>query len=262
MSRRFLGAIPSDDHSLCADAASPQVCAETLAQAHEGLSAEQSLERLITADFPGGVALVSSFGAESAVLLKMLADVDRDTPVLFLDTEMLFPETLTYQEALAERFGLRDVRRIQPDVVDRARLDPDGGLNGRDTDACCGFRKDKPLKRALFGFEAWITGRKRAQGPTRAQMPRFETDARGLIKHNPLFDWTPERVRAEMRRHDLPAHPLVAKGFPSIGCAPCTTPVAEGEDPRAGRWRGSDKTECGIHVVDGKLVRGPVPTPA
>jgi phosphoadenosine phosphosulfate reductase len=197
----------------------------------------------------GRTALVSSFGAESVVLLHMVSEVDPATPVLFLDTEMLFPETLAYQEEVAETLGLTGIRRIGP-----AAGDPDGTLHRTDPDACCALRKTEPLERALEPFDAWITGRKRYQGGARRALPLVEPDG-GRLKINPLAAWSREDVGAYMGRHALPRHPLVAKGYPSIGCAPCTTPVSRGEDERAGRWRGTWKDECGIHFENGRLVR-------
>ncbi|MGP1355190.1 phosphoadenylyl-sulfate reductase [Roseicyclus sp.] len=200
----------------------------------------------------GRVALVSSFGAESVVLLHMAAAIDRNVPVLFLDTEMLFPETLDYQRRVADALGLRDVRRITPEDV--AAADPDGTLHRSDPDACCGLRKTAPLERALAGFDGWITGRKRFQSTGRARLPLFEAEATGRIKVNPLARWGAEELRAYMEAHALPRHPLVARGYPSIGCAPCTAPADAG-DPRAGRWKGLAKDECGIHFVDGRAIR-------
>jgi phosphoadenosine phosphosulfate reductase len=204
----------------------------------------------------GRTAMVSSFGAESVALLHFVAVVDPATPVLFLDTEMLFDETLDYQRAVAARLGLSDVRVLHPDPEEAGRLDPDGLLNRTDADACCNLRKTAPLARALDGFDAWITGRKRHQGGARAALPVVEA-LDGRLKVNPLASWTREAVSAYMERHDLPRHPLVARGFLSVGCAPCTTPVRPGEDARAGRWRGQDKDECGIHFENGRVVRGP-----
>ena len=201
-----------------------------------------------------GLALVSSFGAESVVLLHLLAMVDPAVPVLFIDTEMLFTETLVYQTEVSERLGLTNLRVIR--AADIAAEDPDNTLHLRDTDACCDLRKTRPLERALAPFQAWVTGRKRFQTADRANLELFEVDAAGRIKLNPLADWDAKRISEYMDAHDLPRHPMVAEGFPSLGCAPCTTKVRPGEDPRAGRWRGSDKTECGIHIVDGKIVRG------
>ncbi|MFV1591453.1 phosphoadenylyl-sulfate reductase [Phaeobacter sp. JH20_36] len=206
----------------------------------------------------GHIALVSSFGAESVVLLHMAAVIDPMTPVVFVDTELLFTETLVYQQEVSERLGLRNVQVIR--AADIPEKDPYGALRFSDTDACCALRKTAPLQKALAGFDGWITGRKRFQAGTRAALEFFEveeaaTGPTGRLKINPLAHWAPQDVRAYMDENRLPRHPLVAKGYPSIGCAPCTSPVKEGEDPRAGRWRNQDKEECGIHVVDGKFIR-------
>ena len=203
----------------------------------------------------GRIALVSSFGAESVVLLHMLAMIDRTVPVLFIDTQMLFAETLDYQRQVAARLELTDLRIIhaQPDAV--AFMDPEGQLHRTDPDACCALRKTEPLERALDGFDAWITGRKRFQASTRAALEFFEADTDGRLKVNPLAHWDKADVQDYMINNRLPRHPLVARGYPSIGCAPCTSPVKPGEDERAGRWRGAAKEECGIHFVNGKMVR-------
>ncbi|MDE4143149.1 MAG: phosphoadenylyl-sulfate reductase [Pseudophaeobacter sp. bin_em_oilr2.035] len=202
----------------------------------------------------GQIALVSSFGAESVVLLHMAAVIDPAVPVLFVDTELLFTETLVYQQEVSERLGLRNVQVIRAEDI--AEKDPYGALRFSDTDACCHLRKTVPLQNALSGFDGWITGRKRFQSGSRAALDFFEVeDGTGRIKVNPLAHWAPEDVRAYMEENRLPRHPLVAQGYPSIGCAPCTSKVAEGEDPRAGRWRDQNKEECGIHIVDGKLTR-------
>ncbi|THH38829.1 phosphoadenylyl-sulfate reductase [Aliishimia ponticola] len=203
----------------------------------------------------GPVAIVSSFGAESAVLLHMASRIDKSVPVIFIDTEMLFPETLDYQRELTREFGMTGVVVLR--AGDAAVHDPDGTLHQRNTDACCALRKTAPLQTALSGFDAWVSGRKRFQSGTRATLEHFEAEAgTGRIKVNPLAHWTASDLQDYMTRHDLPRHPLVAQGYPSIGCAPCTTKVAPGEDPRAGRWRDADKDECGIHFVNGKMVRG------
>ncbi|MCT4684926.1 MAG: phosphoadenylyl-sulfate reductase [Roseicyclus sp.] len=221
-------------------------------------SAISVLEHALTDSDTGSVAMVSSFGAESVALLHMVAVVDRATPVLFIDTEMLFPETLAYQREVADTLGLRDLRVIRASRTRMAARDPEGLLHQSDPDACCALRKTEPLEHALAPFDAWITGRKRFQSGSRAALEFFEAEGADRIKINPLAHWAREDVADYMVNNRLPRHPLVARGYPSIGCAPCTTPVAAGEDPRAGRWRGSDKEECGIHFVDGRMVRGPV----
>lgn len=216
--------------------------------------AEDLLTDAAASVFGPRAALVSSFGAESVVLLDMAAQIDRAFPVLFIDTEMLFAETIQYQLDLIDRLGLTNVIRIRPEARETAWEDPVGDLSARDQDACCNLRKVRPLARALAGYDVSITGRKRHQANTRSTLDLVESD-QGRIKINPLANWTREDIRARMAERALPSHPLVARGYPSIGCAPCTTPVAEGEDPRAGRWRGAEKTECGIHFIGGKLVR-------
>ncbi|MBP7703988.1 MAG: phosphoadenylyl-sulfate reductase [Caulobacter sp.] len=194
------------------------------------------------------LALVSSFGAESAVLLHLAAQVSKDIPVLFLDTGMLFGQTLDYRKQLAARLGLTDVRDLRPTFADIAVHDPKSDLYKTDTDACCNIRKVVPLDKALGEFGGWLTGRKRFHGGDRLRLAVVE-DADGQLKFNPLANWGKEDLDAYVAEHDLPAHPLVAQGFPSIGCWPCTSPVEEGQDVRAGRWAGKEKTECGIHVA-------------
>jgi phosphoadenosine phosphosulfate reductase len=198
--------------------------------------------------FGDKLALVSSFGAESAVLLHLVSKVKPDMPVLFLDTGMLFGQTLDYRRQLAARLGLTDVRDLRPAYHDLATGDPEAKLWQTDTDACCEIRKVIPLDKALAGFDGWITGRKRFHGGARLSLPVVE-QADHQVKFNPLANWTHEDLDAYMAEYDLPAHPLVAQGFPSIGCWPCTKPVEAGEDVRAGRWADSEKTECGIHVA-------------
>ncbi|GBQ11155.1 phosphoadenosine phosphosulfate reductase [Komagataeibacter rhaeticus DSM 16663] len=196
----------------------------------------------------GRIALVSSFGAESAVMLALAAEIDPDVPVLFLQTGQHFPETLEYRQELARVLGLRDVRDLHPAEKQIEKRDPQGQLWAFDPDACCALRKVEPLDEAMIPFDAWITGRKRSQAATRQGLPVVEEAAGGRIKINPLIAWTPRELDAEITRRNLPRHPLTLRGYPSIGCAPCTRPVAEGEDPRQGRWAGQAKTECGIHL--------------
>jgi len=196
--------------------------------------------------FPGRVAVVSSFGAESAVLLHLVATVDPTTPVLFVDTGRHFPETIEYRDRLSAHLGLGGVLSVGPTVEEVAQFDADLGRAAWDPDGCCAFRKTAPLQRALAGYDAWITGRKRFQSSTRFDLPVFEADD-SHVKVNPLASWSADDIATYVARHRLPPHPLIAQGYASIGCAPCTSAVAAGEDPRAGRWRGFAKTECGIH---------------
>ncbi len=204
------------------------------------------LRRAIERDHAGRLAVVSSFGADSAMLLALVAEIDRSVPVLFLETGMHFPQTLAYRDALIERLGLTDVRDIRPDPAQVAGRDPRGDLHLFIPDDCCTLRKVAPLARALAGFDAWATGRRRQQSATRAALPFRET-VDGRVKFNPLADWSVERIADELARRGLPRHPLLRQGFASIGCAPCTRAVRPGEDARAGRWAGQGKTECGIH---------------
>lgn len=218
---------------------------ESLERRFAGVPAAAMLAELLP-ELAGEVALVSSFGADAAVLLHLIAGIDPATPVLFTDTGHHFPETLAYRDALTARLGLTDVRTIHPDPARLAARDSRGERHAYDPDGCCDLRKVEPLARGLTGFTAWISGRKAFQASTRAALPRFETDA-GRLKINPLADWGAADLRAYAEAHALPPHPLVAHGYPSIGCAPCTTPVRPGEDARAGRWRDTGKVECGIH---------------
>lgn len=218
----------------------------------EGRDAPGILRLAIEEEFAGKVAVVSSFGAESAVLLHMIAEVDATTPIIFLNTGKLFGETLRYRDRLQDVLGLADLRAIAPHPDDRQMRDPDGTLWSRNTDACCNFRKVLPLKRALSGFEAQITGRKRFQTNARHEMQPVEY-FEGRFRFNPLADWSLADLEAYMTKHDLPRHPLVEDGYPSIGCMPCTRRIQSGERYRDGRWAGLDKDECGIHTgVDGE----------
>ncbi|MBW6526151.1 phosphoadenylyl-sulfate reductase [Sphingomonas sp. RHCKR7] len=215
---------------------------------YAGATAPELLAELIAGPLQGRIAAVSSFGAESAVLLHMVAAVDRDVPVIFTNTQKMFGETLAYRDELAERLGFTDLRVFRPDPR-LLRLKDEKGLRwSYDPDGCCELRKVEPLRRALLPFAAWISGRKGFQASTRRAIPRVEVDE-GRLKINPLADWSKERLDSYFAEHDLPRHPLEAQGYLSIGCAPCTSKVRPGEDPRAGRWRGWDKVECGIHVA-------------
>ena len=208
-------------------------------------SAADMLIELLAGELQGRVAVVSSFGAESAVLLDLVAAVDRSMPLIFINTQKMFGETLAYRDSLAEQLGFTDLRVYRPDPYEIARRDDKSLRWAYDPDGCCDLRKVEPLRRALAGFDAWISGRKGFQAG-RAGLPRFELD-KGRLKINPLADWDKPAIDAHFTARKLPRHPLEAAGYPSIGCQPCTSQVQPGEDPRAGRWRHWDKTECGIH---------------
>ena len=198
--------------------------------------------------FCENLAVLSSFGAESALLLAMLAEVKKDICVLFLDTGKHFDETLVYKKKLIEILGLTNIVDVIPEKQDIDYYDPTGELWAFDADACCRIRKVKPLQHASLPYKALVTGRKRTQASTRAAMPIIERRQDGTFRLNPLAFWTLEDIQKEMVRRDLPPHPLVNQGYPSIGCKPCTRPVQAGEETRCGRWSGLSKTECGIHL--------------
>jgi len=202
------------------------------------------------------LAVTSSFGSESAVLLHLVSLVDENIPVFFIDTGKHFRATLDYRDAIAKLFGLKSIKIISPAAQDLLDKDPDGSLHLRDVDTCCNIRKVEPLDQTLRDIDAWITGRKRYQNSDRGDIPIFENGRVGKVKVNPLANWNMHDVQHYMTVHELPPHPLVAEGYLSIGCEVCTTKVALGEDPRTGRWRGEKKTECGIHFTeDGRIVR-------
>ena len=210
------------------------------------LSGAALLRPMIETEFAGKIAAVSSFGAEAAVLLDLVASIDAATPIIFLDTGKHFPETLAHRDSLIDHFGLTNVRSIALDPSDLDDHDPDGALWRRDPDRCCHQRKVVPLDRALEGFDAWITGRKQYQNDSRQNLVAIETEG-ARIKINPLASWTHADAYEWMVMKGLPEHPLVAHGYPSIGCAPCTEKAGDPNDVRSGRWTGRDKTECGIN---------------
>jgi phosphoadenosine phosphosulfate reductase len=218
----------------------------------QSLDSMALLEFALKTAFPDRIAVISSFAAESVVLLHLVAQIDSTTPVLFLNTGKMFGETLRYRDRLQDVLGLTEVRAIGPHPGDREARDPDGALWSRDPNACCHFRKVVPLARGQSGFEATVTGRKRFQTSARAGMERVEF-ADGRFRFNPLVDWSHEDLMHYVEDRGLPKHPLLNDGYPSIGCMPCTRRVEAGESYRAGRWSGFDKDECGIHTgIDGE----------
>ena len=223
-----------------------EVLAELRRLEQGGAGGREILRHAVTGPLRRRIAVVSSFGAESALLLSVIAEIDPSVPVIFLETGKHFPETLAYREELAATLGLTDVRDTTPRERSIRERDPTGELWYYDQDACCDLRKVGPLERALAPFEAWVSGRKRFQSATRAALPFVEREG-DRLKLNPLADWDADRIHQEMTRRRLPRHPLVERGYPSIGCSVCTRSVATGEDHRAGRWSGSSKVECGIH---------------
>ncbi len=220
--------------------------ADALNTRFAGVATLDMLRILFAEDTLGKVAVVSSFGTESAVLLDLVARADQSIPVIFVDTLKMFDETLVYREELISRLGIENAEVVQPRPEVLAAKDETGLRWSYDPDGCCEIRKVEPLARAKQGLQSWISGRKAFQSVTRQDIPRFEVED-GRLKINPLGDWVKADLEAYFEKRDLPRHPLEADGFLSVGCAPCTSPVEPGEDPRAGRWRGWDKTECGIH---------------
>lgn len=220
------------------------VLARKLAMRFSCSDALEILRHAVKDQFKDKIALVSSFGAESAVLLHLAALTDKSIPVIFLDTGKHFAQTISYRKKLAARLGLTNVIDARPKNTELR--DPGGDLWKRDADACCTLRKVEPLTDILAPYEAWITGRKQFHGGGRANLPAFEANDTH-IKVNPLIRWSKDEIADYAAQEGLPVHPLVAQGYPSIGCWPCTHPVSDGDDVRAGRWRGAAKTECGIH---------------
>jgi len=232
--------------SAAAAAARPQ--ADELDRALRDASPHEVVAAALKAVGRDRVALVSSFGTESAALLKVMAGVDPSIPVIFLDTGWLFAETLAYRDTLIDKLGLRDVRSVKPDEATLSRQDAGRELWFSDPDTCCRIRKVEPLSRALGPFAAWINGRKRFQGGLRADIPVVEADG-ARLKFNPFANVSRAAIEAIFNLAELPPHPLLASGFQSVGCMPCTSRTATDEDARAGRWRGRAKTECGIHTM-------------
>ena len=219
---------------------------------YQGQPADDVLRAMIEQEFTGRICVVSSFGSESTVLLHKVAQIDPTVPVIFLNTGKLFGETLRYRDRIQSVLGLSDVRAIGPHPEDLKNLDQDGDLWTRSQDQCCHIRKVLPQRRALKGFDAVITGRKRFQTSARENMRIIESEdaETGRVRINPLVDHDLASLNAYIDAHNLPRHPLVKDGYLSIGCMPCTSKVKEGGDYRSGRWAGTDKEECGIHETD------------
>ena len=222
--------------------------AHALRRLYGDLEGVDLLKVMIQKEYAGRIAVTSSFGAEAAVLLDLVARVDPSTPVIVLDTGRLFLETYRYIELVTDHLGLTDVRLHRPSDEDVMQKDSDGELYKRNPDACCDMRKANPLAQALRPFDAWITGRKRFHGGGRARLETIEAQD-GRIKINPIATWEQGWIDDTFDERNLPRHPLVAEGYLSIGCTTCTAPVAPGQELRSGRWQGQDKTECGIHCT-------------
>ncbi len=220
--------------------------AADLSARYEDMTPQEILRDAIRNQFFGDITLSSSFGADSAVLLHIVSEIDPNLPVLFLDTDRHFFQTLQYRDELAQRLGLTNVINLKADEKEAADEDGKSTLWRTNPDQCCDLRKVRPLNKVMETYGAWISGRKRHQAKTRANLPIVEWDGRHF-KVNPLAKWGQADLDAYFAAHDLPPHPLVDQGFPSIGCFTCTKPVEKGQDARAGRWAGTEKVECGIH---------------
>jgi phosphoadenosine phosphosulfate reductase len=228
--------------------------AAELTRKYDGLKTAALLKDLVVNEFPGEITLSSAFGTESAVLLHILAGIERSVPIIFLDTHKHFDETITYRDQLIERLGLTDVRSIAPAQDQLEANDRGGTLHRSNPDLCCYVRKTLPMLAALREFKCWINGRKRFQGTTRAELQLFEPQDR-WIKVNPLIDWSEDHIQDYLAEHDLPRHPLEAFRYFSIGCSPCTEPTPDCDiGKRSGRWKGSPKMECGIHLPTAGVV--------
>lgn len=230
-----------------------QINLKTLRAEYHGLDAVGLIAALSGGEFADKVFVTSSYGSESAVLLDLVAAVDKSLPVVFLDTEKLFVETIAYAKTLSERLGLTNLVILKPTANDVNERDPNGDLWSTDPDACCQIRKVLPLQGFLAtnDWKVWINGRKRFHGGKRQNLAKIETVG-GLLKVNPIADWSAERVAAVFADRNLPPHPLADKGYPSIGCKNCTHKVEVGERAlRSGRWgHRAEKTECGIHTIN------------
>ncbi len=244
--RKRFETTPASPASDSAKVANAEARVRSFSGTYGHLTPQGLLAAMIQTEFAGRIALVSSFGTEAAILLHMVASIEPGTPVILLDTGKLFGETLRYRDQLIDHLGLTDVRSAIPDPQKISELDPQGILWSQNPDLCCEIRKVDPLGPALSGFDAWITGRKRYQGQRRAVLPVVEASG-GRIKINPLASWSKEIIDEYFREHSLPFHPLAEDGYLSVGCMPCSDRARPGEDARAGRWRGLEKDECGIH---------------
>lgn len=219
-----------------------------LARDLEECSAEEIL-RWAVDRFAPKLTFATGFGIEGCVIIDLVAQAGLEVDLFTLDTGLLFPETYELWQRLEKRYGLT-IRAVKPEHSVEEQAAREGpALWGVDPDRCCALRKMQPLRAELASFDAWISAIRRDQTSDRQDAPVVGWDGRfGLVKVNPLVRWTIEDVRAHVEAHRVPYNPLHDRGYPSIGCWPCTTPVAPGEDPRAGRWRGREKTECGLHI--------------
>jgi phosphoadenosine phosphosulfate reductase len=215
-----------------------------------------SVVREALARYPGRIALACSFGGPSGMaLLDLALRADRDLPVYYIDTGLLFPETYALVERTARRYGIAPIA-LRPELSVEAQARQHGdALWARDPDRCCALRKVAPHRAFLDGYDAWFTGIRRAQSATRAEIEPIARDGTRLVKVSPLFDWSDDDVWSYVNEHDVPVNALHADGYPSLGCIPCTSRPQPGDDQRSGRWTGFGKTECGLHAPQGAQAR-------
>ena len=220
---------------------------EVLNARFEASSPQEILEWALENYWPD-IVMSSSFQTQSIPLLHIVAQIKPELPIYFLDTGYHFPETLAFRDMLQKKWGL-NVIDLRNEECDRGVVHPGEPLYRTDPDRCCYINKVAPMEKALQDMRAWITGIRHEQTVQRPQANILEQRAHGLIKVNPLLNWTRQELWQYIHEHDLPLHPLFPRGYLSVGCAPCTRPVFPGEDERAGRWAEMDKTECGLHTV-------------
>lgn len=240
-----------------------QISLSRLQTYYGNLEAGELIKALVENEFKEGqICLFSSFGSYSALLIKLVLDVSPNMPVLFLDTQKHFNQTLNYVNNIEKELKIKNLVRITPSQTLKNNIDPKGDLWQFNVNRCCWLRKVEPLKSFLDekGFKAVITGRRKYQTKQRSEMEKIELDENNRFRINPIFNWDKAKIKAEFAKYNLPQHPLVEQGYPSIGCEPCTKQVKPGEDERSGRWAnaidmtGKQKTECGIHLTDKQTV--------
>ena len=222
---------------------------QKFAKLYSKLEAPDLLKIMINKIFKNKIVLTSSFGAESIVILDLVSKINKNLPIIFLDTEKLFSETFNYLSKVKSFLKLKNIKVQKPLLKDLKLHDPKGSLHKSDPNLCCKIRKVIPLQKAIEPYDAWINGRKRFHGLDRADIKKIEK-LNSVIKINPLADWDFKKISSYINKHKLPEHPLSKKGYKSIGCFPCTSKVSEHDSHRSGRWKGLKKDECGIHTYN------------
>tara|TARA_B100000029_G_scaffold79792_1_gene71301 strand:+ start:3805 stop:4503 length:699 start_codon:yes stop_codon:yes gene_type:complete len=222
---------------------------QKLSEKFSKLDSINLLNVMIKKIFSKKIVLTSSFGSESIVILHMISKIDRSTPVIFINTGKLFPETLDYAKKIINLLKLNNILVLKPLNKDLKIKDPNENLYKKNPDECCKIRKVFPLEKIINNYDAWITGRKRIHGFEREFINKIEKSSTH-IKINPLADWSLEKINKYIKKNNLPEHPLISKGYKSIGCFTCTNKVIYNESIRSGRWKNFKKKECGIHTFN------------